>query len=37
MTVAQNIRVPLLYAANRSKIGSDPGLIHPGLTLTIPS
>ena len=27
---------PALYAANRRAIGNDPGLIRPGLTLTVP-
>ena len=27
---------PALYAANRRAIGNDPGLIRPGLTLTLP-
>ena len=26
-----------IYAANRAAIGADPGLIHPGLVLTIPA
>ena len=26
-----------IYAANRAAIGDDPGLIHPGLVLTIPA
>ena len=26
-----------IYVANRSAIGGDPGLIHPGLVLTIPA
>jgi LysM domain-containing protein len=28
---------PTLYAANRRLIGPDPGLIRPGMTLTVPS
>jgi LysM repeat protein len=27
---------PALYAANRPRIGPDPGLIHPGTVLTVP-
>ena len=30
-------RWPELYAANKSAIGNDPDLIHPGLELVIPS
>ncbi len=26
-----------IYAANRAEVGDDPGLIHPGLVLTIPT
>ena len=26
-----------IYNANRAAIGDDPGLIHPGLVLTIPT
>lgn len=28
---------PLLYAANRDVVGTDPGLIHPGDVLTVPA